>query len=186
MRNGANGVHAPREELVDVATGKDRLRGEDMTAAKVNAPAVSDAPPAPKAKKEKLKKDPAADAKRTVADDVAEQAQAAPAELPKEPARASKEPDPEPEETAGVAETEAGLSEEYIGSAPKLRDILSHMHSAGLRDFEALVSACEERRSKVAILSKIPNMKERVNKTLFVMGYSDAEITGLPPQASDA
>lgn len=179
-----NGTHAPAAPAEEAFTPKAVREKEPEPAvetkaeAKVNAPAVSDEPPTHTRKKTTTDKKP-----RTVADDVAEE-KAAAAEPPKEPATAAKEPEAPPapaQEEAATTSGAAGLDEAYIKSAPKLRDILGHMLEVGkLGTLDALVRECTRLKADVAILSKIPNIEERVIRTLSVMGV---HVDGMPATA---
>lgn len=191
----ANGVHAPAKPAVDPAGASPNLFTGKEPEKQVNAAPLSDEPKTGvRAKSEKGGKKDKAEAKdpdakpRNVTDDVADLGKETAAADAK-PAAAAKDPEPTKpaaEETAaeGTATSSSGLDEGYMKSAAKLRDILNHMHENGLKSFDQLVAACSERKASIAILSKIPNMEDRVGRTLNVMGFTPAEVPGMP-QVSD-
>jgi len=61
------------------------------------------------------------------------------------------------------------LDMDYIRSTTKLKDIIEHMRQRGVPN-DKLVERCTALKSEVAIISRIPNLAERIERTLEVMG----------------
>lgn len=58
---------------------------------------------------------------------------------------------------------------EYVKGAAKLKDILAHLLEHGVAK-EALAGICIAMKEEVGLLARIPNIEERVARTLEVMG----------------
>jgi hypothetical protein len=76
-------------------------------------------------------------------------------------------------EPAKPAQASAGIAEELI-HATKLLMVLNHLQDKGFKGLEALTAECERLKPDVPLLSRIPNMKDRVGRTLEAMGNTDA------------
>lgn len=73
---------------------------------------------------------------------------------------------------AGAAANAAANGEVHpdIARAGKLRDVVAVLQDQGHKTIEALTVECERLKPHVALLSRIPNLKERITRTLEVMG----------------
>jgi hypothetical protein len=60
-----------------------------------------------------------------------------------------------------------GAVHEDLLSAPSLKHVLNTMVDLGLKDPEKLMSACEHFQPQIPALSRIPNLKERVERRLL-------------------
>lgn len=147
-------------------------------------PPVSKTKPATSAlDKEKIDKPPEAkgEAKATVAESKTPKAETkAPAGETKapvaetKPAAAEKTVESTPPATNGAAgATTAAVNDSdpdaVFLKASKMRDILYALQDRGIVEEAAMVVECEKLKAKVPLLSKIPNLPDRVKRTLEVM-----------------
>jgi hypothetical protein len=108
-------------------------------------------------------------------------------ELPKvEPVKAEPEPADEAEIPFGKPEAEAspdnggGVAETVkagdaagrldLSAAKRLADVISALQEQGITDAEALIAECERLRPEVPLLARIPDMRDRVERTLATLG----------------
>lgn len=99
-----------------------------------------------------------------------------PAETKPPVAESKPEPKPDPAPTQPAA-SDAKPSEAVADGDPdapflkasKMRDILYALEDRGIKDEAAMVAECERLKVKVPLLAKMPNIADRVKRTLEVM-----------------
>lgn len=85
------------------------------------------------------------------------------------PAAAAVTAPPAPS-AASMTNVAGGLDMDYIRSTTKLKDIIVHMRERGITTKDQLVERCTAIKAEVAIIARIPNLDERIARTLEVMG----------------
>lgn len=103
------------------------------------------------------------------------------------PATVEAKPEPEPEKPKAKPTTKKAepKSEEPAGDAPELpdnikntnsmRDLLTYLSEHGVDSVDAMVAACTVLKKDVPILSKVPNVEDRVRRALDVLALFTTE-----------
>jgi len=102
------------------------------------------------------------------------------------PAKTKPAPEPEPEveeeeeeQEEETAEASAGEGDEYevsdellaeMKKATKIKDVLQPLMDLGIETIAGLVAKCEELKPDVPVLTRIPDLKERVTRAAEVLG----------------
>jgi len=179
---GVNGV--TRAEPVITEKPEPKLL-DDAPMFATNAQGGSDEPPtgvrakpATETKAKADKKPKAEKVSRNITDDVAAQGEpetSAPATTaaPEPEAPPAEESEDAPEETQDAAPPAASgaFDEEFISKAPKLRDIVVHLHERGLKTVDGILKELGQRKEHPLVSKAVVNA-DRVERMLDAVGIT--------------